>query len=104
LHATYQSLESSLRSLDATYTEFKSYMSMPGFQTSMLLPSMISNAKNVPGNPVAWSDELRLRIECQVARWKQQSEVMEKVRALLETSCEAMAAPEDGFDELGSDF
>ncbi|CAN9245741.1 unnamed protein product [Alternaria alternata] len=104
LHATYQSLESSLRSLDATYTEFKSYMSMPGFQTTMLLPSMISNAKNVPGNPIAWSDELRLQIECQVARWRQQSGVMEKVKGLLEGSCEAMAAPEDGFDESGSEF
>ncbi|KAL1797974.1 hypothetical protein ACET3X_004580 [Alternaria dauci] len=104
LHATYQALESSLRALDATYTEFKSYMSIPGFQTTILLPSMISNAKSVPGNPVAWSDELRVRIECQVARWKQQAGVMEKVRGLLEGSCEAMAAPEDGFDELGSDF
>jgi hypothetical protein len=79
-------------------------MSMPGFQTTMLLPSMISNAKNVPGNPIAWSDELRLQIECQVARWKQQSGVMEKVKGLLEGSCEAMAAPEDGFDESDSEF
>jgi hypothetical protein len=79
-------------------------MSMPGFQTTILLPSMINNAKRVPRNPVAWSDELRQKIECQVARWKQQRDVMEKVRALLEGSCEAMAVPEDGFDELGSDF
>ncbi|KAG9191328.1 hypothetical protein G6011_09416 [Alternaria panax] len=104
LHTTYLSLESSLRSLDETYTEFKSYLSMPGFQTNILLPYAISNARGLPRNPVAWSDELRLRIECQVKRWEAQGEVLEKVRELLEGSCEAMAAPEDGFDELGSDF
>lgn len=104
LHSSYQTMESALRDLDETYSEFKSYMNMPGFQMNILLPAVIRNAKNIPRNPVAWSDELRSKIEGMVEKWRGQREVVEKVRGLLESSNVAMAVPDDSFDELGSDF
>ncbi|KAI4650317.1 uncharacterized protein J4E79_009586 [Alternaria viburni] len=104
LHSSYQTMESALRDLDETYSEFKSYMNMPGFQMNILLPAVIRNAKNIPRNPVAWSDELRSKIEGMVEKWRGQREVVERVRGLLESSNVAMAVPDDSFDELGSDF
>jgi hypothetical protein len=97
-------MEQQLRDLDDTYSEFKSYMTMPGFQRNILLPAVIRNAKDVPRNPVAWPDELREQIECQVARWRTQEGVVQQVRRLLDASNVAMAVPDDSFDELGSDF
>ncbi|KAI4954035.1 hypothetical protein J4E91_001744 [Alternaria rosae] len=104
LHSAYQTMESALRDLDEAYSEFKSYMNMPGFQMNILLPAMIRNTKNIPRNPVAWSDELRAKIEGLVERWQGQREVVEKIRGMLESSNVAMAVPDDSFDELGSDF
>jgi hypothetical protein len=97
-------MEQQLRDLDDAYSEFKSYMTMPGFQMNILLPAVIRNAKRVPRNPIAWSDELRESIECQVARWRTQEVVVEQIRRLLQASNVAMAVPDDSFDELGSDF
>ena len=104
LAADFRAMENELRELDESFAEFKSYMSMPGFQMNILLPAMIANAGHIPKNPVAWTDELRLRIECQVGRWRGQKGVVEQIKALLEGSNEAMAVPDDSFDELGSDF
>ena len=108
LAADYATMEAQLRRLDDAYAEFKSYLSVPGFQMNILLPAMITNAGHVPRNPVAWSDELREKIECQVLRWRAQRSVLEQVGTLLEASNEAMGVPEDGFDDeeegLGSEF
>lgn len=97
-------METELHELDNAFGEFKAYMSIPGFQMNILLPAMITNGGHVPRNPVAWSDELRVRIECHVERWQSQKKVVEQVRMLLDASNEAMAVPDDSFDELGSDF
>ena len=97
-------MESALHELDNAFGEFKAYMSLPGFQMNMLLPAMITNAGHVPQNPVAWSDELRVRIECHVERWQSQKKVVEQVRMLLVASNEAMAVPDNSFDDLESDF
>ncbi|EFQ93726.1 hypothetical protein PTT_08789 [Pyrenophora teres f. teres 0-1] len=104
LAANYRSMEDELHELDNAFGEFKAYMSLPGFQMNILLPAMISNADHVPRNPVAWSDELRVRIECHVERWQSQRRVVEQVRMLLAASNEAMAVPDDSFDELDSEF
>ncbi|EDU48896.1 F-box-like multi-domain protein [Pyrenophora tritici-repentis] len=104
LAANYRSMENELHELDNAFGEFKAYMSLPGFQMNILLPAMIRNADSVPRNPVAWSDELRVRIECHVERWQSQRKVVEQVRMLLAASNEAMAVPDDSFDELGSDI
>jgi hypothetical protein len=104
LAADFRAMENELGELDESFAEFKGYMSMPGFQMNILLPAMIANAGHIPKNPVAWTDELRLRIECQVERWRGQKGVVEQIKALLEGSNEAMAVPDDSFDELGSDF
>lgn len=91
-------MESQLRRLDDTYAEFKSYLSLPGFQTNILLPAMITNAGHVPKNPIAWPDELREKIESQVQRWRAQKGVLEQIARLLEASNQAMGVPEDSFD------
>jgi hypothetical protein len=104
LAADYRTMEAQLRHLDDVYAEFKSYLSLPGFRMNILLPAMIANAGHVPRNPVAWTDELREKIECQVVRWRAQRGVLEKVSAMLEASNEAMGVPDDSFDELGSEF
>ncbi|EUC47298.1 hypothetical protein COCMIDRAFT_90542 [Bipolaris oryzae ATCC 44560] len=107
LHALakdYRHMEQQLRRLDDVYAEFKSYLSVPGFQMNILLPAMVTNAGHVPRDPVAWTDELREKIEVQVQRWRGQREALEQVGEILEASNEAMGLPDDGFDELGSEF
>ncbi|EUC27984.1 hypothetical protein COCCADRAFT_110333 [Bipolaris zeicola 26-R-13] len=100
----YRAMEQQLRRLDDAYAEFKTYLSVPGFQMNILLPAMVTNAGHVPRDPVAWTDELREKIEFQVQRWKGQRDAVEQVGEILEASNEAMGVPDDSFDELGSEF
>ncbi|KAH7552210.1 hypothetical protein J3E72DRAFT_248099 [Bipolaris maydis] len=104
LASDYRSMEAQLRRLDDVYAEFKSYLSVPGFQMNILLPAMVTNAGHVPRDPVAWTDELREKIECQVQRWRAQRDAIEQVGEILEASNQAMGVPDDSFDELGSEF
>ncbi|KAF1834713.1 hypothetical protein BDW02DRAFT_579392 [Decorospora gaudefroyi] len=94
-------MEAELLELDQAFGEFKSYLSMPGFQTSLLIP--IVNRGRIPKNPIAWPDDLRIRIEQQVEQWKSQKRTIEQMMTLLEASNTAMAVPDDSFDSLGSD-
>jgi hypothetical protein len=104
LHTSYLAMESALLALDDIYAEYKAYMTLPGFHMNVLLPAHVRNAQHVPRNPVAWTDELRASVEALVGRWKGQEGVVQRVSGLLEASCEAMALPDDSFDEVGSDF
>ena len=104
LAAEYRVMEVRLRSLDDAFAEFKSYLSMPGFQMNILLPAMITNAGHLPRNPVAWPDDLRAKIEVQVERWKAQKATVDHLTAMLEASNQAMGVPDDSFDQHESDF
>jgi hypothetical protein len=102
LSIEYLDMEEGMQDLDQSFGEFKTYMSMSGFQMSILVPVM--NPGTVPKNPIAWPDDLRIKIEHQVARWKSQKKVVEQMKTLLEASNTAMAVPDDSFDDLSSDF
>jgi hypothetical protein len=102
LSGDYLDMVEEMQDLDQAFGEFKSHMSMPGFQMSILMPVM--NPSAIPKNPIAWTDDLRGRIEHQVARWKSQKKVVVQMKTLLEASNTAMAVPDDSFDDLSSDF
>jgi hypothetical protein len=102
LSQDYMSMEEEMQDLDQAFGEFKSYLSMPGFQMSILMPVM--NPGTVSKNPIAWTDDLRMKIEHHVERWQSQKEVVEQMKTLLQASNTAMAVPDDSFDDLSSDF
>jgi hypothetical protein len=98
----FAEMEIEMQDLDQAFSEFKSYMSMPGFQMSILMPVM--NPGTIPKNPIAWPDDLRMKIEHHVERWKSQKRVIQQMKTLLEASNTAMAIPDDSFEDLSSDF
>jgi hypothetical protein len=102
LSLDYLEMEQEFQHLDEAFGEFKSYLSMPGFQMSILMPVM--NPGKVSKNPVAWTDDLRMKVEHHVERWKSQRKVVEQMKTLLQASNTAMAVPNDSFDDLSSDF
>ena len=102
LSQDYMSMEEEMQDLDQAFGEFKSYLSMPGFRMSILMPVM--NPGTVSKNPIAWTDDLRMKIEHHVERWQSQKKVVEQIKTLLQASNTAMAVPYDSFDDLSSDF
>jgi hypothetical protein len=102
LAADYAAMNTELSELDEAFGEFKTYMSVSGFQMNILMPAMLQG--RIARNPIAWTDELRAKVELQVQRWKGQKKNIETMKELLQASNTALALPEDSFDELGSDF
>ncbi|KAF2126596.1 hypothetical protein P153DRAFT_369292 [Dothidotthia symphoricarpi CBS 119687] len=97
-----KNMDSELQELDQTFRDFKSNMSMPGFEFSFSMQP--ESEQNIPRNPIAWPDDLRSRIEERVAKWKSQKKAIEQMQVLLTASNETLAVPDDGFDDLDSDF
>lgn len=102
LAADYEVMTKEVGELDQAFGEFKSHVSMSGFQLSVALPAL--NPCQLFRNPVAWPDDMRANVEDLVRKWKSQKKVLEQIKVLLDASNLAMTVPEDSFDDAGSEF
>ncbi|KAH7083713.1 hypothetical protein FB567DRAFT_447107 [Paraphoma chrysanthemicola] len=94
-----QAMEEEMEQLDQTFRQFRSHMTS-GIEFGIDLPTRMEDS--LPRNPIAWPDELCVAVEERVSKWKSQRRVIRQVHALLSSSNEALAVPEDSFDDLGS--
>ncbi|KAF2031222.1 hypothetical protein EK21DRAFT_63865 [Setomelanomma holmii] len=94
-----QTMDHELEQLDKEFQQFKKHLS-PKFEFSIDMPAYMGD--NLPRNPIAWSDELLAAVEDRVSKWKSQRKVIKQVEVLLSSSNEALAVPDDSFDDLGS--
>lgn len=99
LNKDRETMEKEIHDLSDSFDVFKSLM-QPNAQFSLTIP--FHTVENVPRDPIAWPDELRSIIEERVRKWKSQQKVMQQMSTLLASSNEALAVPEDSFDDLGS--
>lgn len=100
LRKDMRTMEAEMSELEEEFNTFKAHI-RPGFAFSIPVPTPMDDI--VPHNPIAWPDDLRERIEDRVMKWRSQRKIMDQMRALLTSSNEAMAVPEDSFDDLGSE-
>jgi hypothetical protein len=101
LNDDLQTMEADMDKLEGEFGTFKAHM-FPRYAHSVAIP--IQPDEYVPYNPILWPDELRERIEKRVSQWRSQKKVMQQIHALLASSNQALALPEDSFDDLGSDI
>ena len=98
----YEAMDAEMHELDQAFREFKSHLSLPGFNLSVSLPGL--NPCKPARNPISWPDDLRAKVEAQVGKWKSQKHTIDKMKALLNVSNIALTLPDDSFDDLRSDF
>lgn len=98
----YDAMDAEMHALEQAFREFKSHLAMPGFQLSVSLPGL--TPRPLSRNPIAWPDELRTKVEEQVAKWKAQKDTIRQIKSLLSASNMALAIPQDSFEDIGSDF
>lgn len=96
-----KTMETEWKELEQEFEEFRTHM-FPGFAYNISVSA--SPEENVPYNPIAWPDELRIRIHDRVSKWRSQKSAMKQMRALLASSNQALAIPEDSFDDFSSDI
>jgi hypothetical protein len=99
LDADRQNMDCEVDQLDKAFKQFKSNLT-PGIEFGIDLPTRMEDS--LPRNPIAWPDDVRAAIEERVSRWKSQRKVIQQIYVLLSSSNEALAVPEDSFDDLGS--
>jgi hypothetical protein len=99
LNEDRQAMEKEIDELSDKFDNFKSHL-RPHAQFSLAVP--FHTDTNVPRDPIAWPDDLRATIEERVRKWKSQRKIMQQMSALLTSSNEALAVPEDSFDDLSS--
>jgi hypothetical protein len=99
LKADLQEMEREMDKLDDDYDEFRTHM-FPHQKFTCVM----SRSPHIPYNPLAWPDELRATIQQRVSKWHSQGKVMRQILALLNSSNQALAVPEDSFDDMDSDF
>ena len=103
LAADLHALNAQMRVLEEAFAEFRNNMTLSGCVLSLAFPGL-DDAWRVPRNPVAWSDELRAKVEGLVGKWIAQKEMMERIQGLFDASNVALGVPDDGFDDLDSEF
>jgi hypothetical protein len=96
-----KTMEAEWKELEQEFEEFRTHM-FPGFAYNISVST--APDETIPYNPIAWPDELRARIHKRVSKWTSQKRVMKQMRTLLTSSNQALAVPEDSFDDLGSDL
>jgi hypothetical protein len=109
-HKVYlQELAKDLRDMNETmadihqrYKIFTAHMTVPGFETRLEFEAHVLD--KMPKSPLAWSDTLRADIEDRVGKWRVQQTAIRQIQTLLAASNEALAVPDDAFDEMLSDF
>jgi hypothetical protein len=101
LSEDFKTMEAEWKVLEQEFEKFRTHL-FPGFAYN--IPVSTSPEEKVPYNPIAWPDELRSRIYDRVSKWRSQKKVMDQMRRLLASSNEALAVPEDSFDDLSSEI
>jgi hypothetical protein len=96
-----ETMEADIDNLGTEFETFKAHLSSR-YAHSIAIP--IQPDEYVPYNPILWPDELCQRIEKRVSTWRSQKKVIQQMHALLASSNQALAVPEDSFDDLGSDI
>ncbi|KZM27294.1 uncharacterized protein EKO05_0005573 [Ascochyta rabiei] len=105
LAADYNCMVKTISDLSQFVENLDSQLLVSGQHTRYLsIPQRHFQIESVSSNPVAWSDELRTKIETRVQRWRAQRSLIEQMQTLMIMSQEALAVPEDAFDVAGSDF
>lgn len=94
-----QTMDKEITKLSKNFNEFTAHLK-PTSEFSFMMP--MYGEDDIPRNPIAWTDDLLAKIEGRVGKWKSQRKVIWQVQALLSSSNEALAIPEDTFDDLGS--
>jgi hypothetical protein len=99
LNADLQEMEQEMDELDDSYDEFRTHMFPHQKYTCVM-----SRSPHIPYNPIAWPEELRATVQQRVSKWHSQRKVMRQISALLNSSNQALAVPEDCFDDVFSDL
>ncbi|KAJ4372594.1 hypothetical protein N0V86_007956 [Didymella sp. IMI 355093] len=102
LASDYKAMLKSMDTLSRSLRDFKRQLLMPG--QSSVHEMEIRPHDKLPLNPIAWSDELLADVETRVQRWKATKELIEQMQALVVTSQETLAVPEDAFDIMDYEF
>jgi hypothetical protein len=97
-----QNMNETMADIHQRYKIFTAHMTVPGFETRLEFEAHVLD--RVPKNPLAWSDTLRADIEDRVGKWRAQQAAIRQIQTLLAASNEALAVPDDAFDEMLSDF
>jgi hypothetical protein len=101
LRKDLKSMEASWCEVEGEFATFRTHL-FPMFAQSLVVSTHPD--EDVSYNPIAWPDDLRARIEARVSKWKSQEKVIAQMRALLASSNQALAVPEDSFDDVFSDI
>ncbi|KAF1921527.1 hypothetical protein BDU57DRAFT_437021 [Ampelomyces quisqualis] len=101
LKADFHRMYEEMKQLEEEFSTFRAHLSPWLAQTAT---TRTQPEENVPYNPIVWSDSLRETIEDRVSKWRSQKKVMDQMRAILASSNQALALPEDSFDDLESDI
>ncbi|KAJ4984544.1 hypothetical protein SVAN01_09945 [Stagonosporopsis vannaccii] len=106
LAVEYARMTRVLSELSHSLRTLKAHLILPGHDDTLYFdtPEVQLEARRLPLNPVAWSDEQRVSVEARVQRWKAQERLVTQMRALMVASQEARSVPEDAFDAMDSDF
>lgn len=96
-----KTMEAEWKQLEQEFDEFRAHM-FPGFAYNISVSTAPDEA--VPYNPITWPDELHTSIRERVSKWRSQRKVVKQMRTLLTCSNQALAVPEDSFDDVGSDI
>jgi len=106
LAAEYTRMTRVLSELSHSLRSLKAHLILPGHDDTLYFdtPEVQLDARRLPLNPVAWSDEQRISVEARVQRWKAQEALVTQMRTLMVASQEARSVPEDAFDTMDSDF
>jgi hypothetical protein len=98
----YDAMVRSVDNLAQAFKDLKRQLVMPGHSRTHEID--LSSHDQLPTNPISWSDELRAEVETRVQKWKATQRLVEQMQALIVTSHETLAVPEDAFDALDSEF
>lgn len=98
----HKSMLLSMDTLSNLLRNLKRQLVLPGH--SRVYEMVINQQNTLPINPIAWSDELRADVELRVQKWKATRGLIEQMQALLVTSEETLAIPDDVFDAMDSEF
>ncbi|KAF9699972.1 hypothetical protein EKO04_002077 [Ascochyta lentis] len=106
LAADYDRMVKTMGELSRSVEDLKSQLIIPEPRDMRYssIPQGHFQPQIISCNPVAWSDELRAKIETRVQRWRAQISLIEQMQTLMTMSQEALSVPEDAFDVMDSEF
>ncbi|KAF2703500.1 hypothetical protein K504DRAFT_392336 [Pleomassaria siparia CBS 279.74] len=93
-----------LESMNELFATWKENLYSPVLRATTVAILSTERMPDMNANPLFWSDEMIYVEENRVRKWITQRKVVEQLVALLKSSNEALEAPEDAFDDLGSEI